>query len=265
VNKGDVVRKGQLLGVVGNSGRSPYPHLHFQLQSTPFVGSATLDYPVSYYIRSKENGYDLRSFDKPQLGDNVANIEQNDLLKKALHFIPGQKLEFVHSVNGGKKEVHWEIKTDAFNNSYIHCAKTNSFAYFYNNGVVHYFKNFVGDRKSLLFTFYLALFRVQTGYYQDLEIRDAVPVNQTFRGIRLLLQDFLAPFGFFLKSTYKIRYSYLDDELSPGRILLKSNVTNHSFLKAVGTCEFKITISRKGIERIESIDKNQTESVWQRV
>lgn len=265
VNKGDVVRKGQLLGIVGNSGRSPYPHLHFQLQATPFVGSATLDYPVSYYIRKKDNGFDLRSFDKPQLGDKVANIEQNILLKRALHFIPGQKLDFMHTVNGSKEEIHWEIKADAFNNSYIHCAKTNSFAYFYNNGVVHYFKNFVGDRKSLLFVFYLALFRVQTGYYKDLEIHDSVPVNQTFGRLRLFFQDFIAPFWFFLKSSYRMHYAYLDDELSPSRVLLKSQVTNRSMLNTTDHFSFAITISKKGIERVEAINNKKVESAWQRV
>ena len=55
VSKGDTIRKGQVLALVGNSGRSPYPHLHFQLQATPYVGSATLEYPIGYYILNKGN------------------------------------------------------------------------------------------------------------------------------------------------------------------------------------------------------------------
>ena len=46
VKAGDNVYCGQVIGRVGNSGRSPYPHLHFQLQSTQYIGSKTLKYPL---------------------------------------------------------------------------------------------------------------------------------------------------------------------------------------------------------------------------
>jgi murein DD-endopeptidase MepM/ murein hydrolase activator NlpD len=35
VRPGDVVRRGAVLGICGNSGRSSEPHLHFQLQDGP--------------------------------------------------------------------------------------------------------------------------------------------------------------------------------------------------------------------------------------
>ncbi|MCD4769193.1 MAG: urea transporter, partial [Bacteroidales bacterium] len=35
VKEGEKVREGDIIARCGNSGRSPYPHLHFQLQSTP--------------------------------------------------------------------------------------------------------------------------------------------------------------------------------------------------------------------------------------
>ncbi|MEY4579989.1 MAG: hypothetical protein RL701_4692, partial [Pseudomonadota bacterium] len=42
VYPGQYVRRGTVLGYLGNSGRSPRPHLHFQLQSALRLGSATL-------------------------------------------------------------------------------------------------------------------------------------------------------------------------------------------------------------------------------
>ncbi|MDO7876829.1 urea transporter [Hymenobacter sp. ASUV-10] len=47
---GDAVRRGDLVGYCGSSGRSPEPHLHFQVQATPFVGSRTLAYPLAYFL-----------------------------------------------------------------------------------------------------------------------------------------------------------------------------------------------------------------------
>lgn len=50
VKPGDAVRRGDIIGYCGSSGRSPEPHLHFQVQATPFVGSRTLAYPLAYFL-----------------------------------------------------------------------------------------------------------------------------------------------------------------------------------------------------------------------
>jgi urea transporter len=42
VYEGQSVRRGEVLGLCGSSGRSPRPHLHFQLQATPQLGAPTL-------------------------------------------------------------------------------------------------------------------------------------------------------------------------------------------------------------------------------
>ncbi|MFQ6677973.1 MAG: urea transporter [Fidelibacterota bacterium] len=39
---GQVVQRGDIIGYCGNSGRSPVPHIHFQLQNTPILGSSTI-------------------------------------------------------------------------------------------------------------------------------------------------------------------------------------------------------------------------------
>jgi len=260
VAKGDSIRKSQVLAVCGNSGRSPYPHVHFQIQATPFVGSETLDYPLSHYILKSGKEYKLQSFEKPNQANIISNIHNNELLKNALHFIPGQKLVFKHFENNKTEEINWEVKTDIYNNSYIHCTKTNSFAYFFNDGNIHYFKNFVGDRKSLLFNFYLAIFKLQTGFYKDMRIIDNVPVNQTFHGVLLILQDFLAPFHFFLKSKFSIQYGEFDDELSPSKIQLNSMVENYVFLKKLKTMDFSVDIDKKGIKKISFKENGQNKA-----
>ncbi len=265
VSRGDFVKKGQVLALVGNSGRSPFPHLHFQLQSTPYVGSATLDHPLGYYIQKNGKDYAFRYFEKPQLGDVVSNIQASDLLKNALHFIPGQQFEFEHEAGGKKEVLHWEVKTDAYNNAYFHCKRSNSIAYFHNDGNIHYFKNFVGSRRSLLFHFYLALFKVQTGLYRGLEMKDEIPVNQTFRGIRLVLQDFVAPFYFFLRSGYRVRYDETDSELSPSKAVLRAEIRNTSLLKTLSTQEFEVTIDRKGIASIRFTEKDRVHATCRRI
>ncbi|WP_216688208.1 urea transporter [Hymenobacter siberiensis] len=50
VKVGDYVRRGDIVGTCGSSGRSPEPHLHFQVQATPYLGSRTLAYPLAYFV-----------------------------------------------------------------------------------------------------------------------------------------------------------------------------------------------------------------------
>jgi murein DD-endopeptidase MepM/ murein hydrolase activator NlpD len=55
VEKGNFVKKGEKIALCGNSGRSPVPHIHFQVQATPYIGSATIDYPLGRYIVDRKN------------------------------------------------------------------------------------------------------------------------------------------------------------------------------------------------------------------
>lgn len=50
VREGDRVRAGQLLGFLGNSGRSPLPHLHMQMQLSPEIGAPTIPFRLHGYI-----------------------------------------------------------------------------------------------------------------------------------------------------------------------------------------------------------------------
>lgn len=52
VREGDRVRAGQLLGFLGNSGRSPLPHLHMQMQLLPEIGAPTIPFRLHGYVGS---------------------------------------------------------------------------------------------------------------------------------------------------------------------------------------------------------------------
>ena len=56
VQPGQAVRRGQVLAACGSSGRSPEPHLHFQLQAAPAVGAPTLPYPFEAFLAQSGPG-----------------------------------------------------------------------------------------------------------------------------------------------------------------------------------------------------------------
>ena len=53
-SKGAYVKRGDIVASCGNSGRSPEPHLHMQVQATPYIGSKTLNYPLAYFKTRKK-------------------------------------------------------------------------------------------------------------------------------------------------------------------------------------------------------------------
>ena len=251
VREGDTVKLGDRVGRCGNSGRSPYPHLHFQIQETPYIGSVTLEYPISYYIRNMHNSLSLQSFMYPQLNDQVSNIEQNDLLHNAFHFIPGKRYHFDVVRNMEKAESFWEVNTDPYNNSYIHCHQSGAMAYFKNDGNLMFFTHFSGDKRSLLYYFFLAAFQVQQGFYQGLTISDRYPLNLIFNQPLLGLQDIVAPFWKFLRSEYEFHYDWIDSDMSPSEIRLVSSARNIFSGRIIKQFDFIIHINEKGLSRFE--------------
>jgi len=206
VKQGETVRQGQKIGEAGNSGRSPWPHLHMQFQSTPYIGSKTLFYPLSYYILHQKNHELLQSYSSPLVNQVISSVELAPALVNAWKFIPGKQFNVSGTLNKTKFNQKWEIVTDAFNNSSILNHSDNSSAWFYNNGTQIYFTHFRGKKNSVLYYFYLAAFNVLLTHYREMEIVDEIPPDITFSGPLLWLQDFFSPFLIFLKTNYSLKY-----------------------------------------------------------
>ena len=259
VIEGQSVKYGAIIGKCGNSGRSPYPHLHFQLQSTPFIGSTTLEHPVASYILESETGQKLKLYSVPAEGDRVSNIQPEELLAGAFHFIPGQIIQWEDETS--ELVARWEVMTSVYNKQYLYCRKSGSIAWFENDGALFYFTHFDGDRNSLLYQFYRAVFTVQLSYSSSMEINDQFPVNKIFKPQELILQDFIAPFYIYKKASYGLKYVYIDNETFPSEIVLESWVKKSAFGKQVGDATYKIKVDSKGISEFKVNLKSKQFSV----
>jgi urea transporter len=240
VKDGDKVHSGQVIGKVGNSGRSPYPHLHFQIQATPYIGSKTIKYPLFAYL---ENGTGLKTFSYPENGVKIRAVEENSLLKKAFNLMPGTKMTWNVKSQGISEKVEWEVITDPYNKSYIYCNETKSLAYFQNDGIYFFFTHFDGDRKSLLYSFYLTAFRIPLVYIEKSVTSDSFPVNKLFRGWRLFLHDFTAPFFLYLKAGFEVSMKLSGSEFDADIIEYSSQISGSSFNKIVWRKNFKLIVN----------------------
>ncbi|NQU87118.1 MAG: urea transporter [Mariniphaga sp.] len=250
VKVGDIVKQGQVVGRCGNSGRSPYPHLHFQFQATPYIGSVTLDYPFGFFLLKEANKYSLKTFEFPIKKQIVANPLKNAILSKALHFIPGQRLTVDVEVESEKEKWQkqagtftWLVETDVFNTTYIRCEKDDGLAYLYNNGDLHYFTNFTGTKNSALYWFFMALFKVPLGFLPNSKITDSIQLNMMFGGVLKFFQDFIAPVFLFLKVDYDLSIKDSGDILSSGDINLSTLITKKIAGRKIKefNCEVNIT------------------------
>jgi urea transporter len=251
VKEGMRIKQGEIVGKCGNSGRSPYPHLHFQMQETPYIGSRTLNYPVSYYIGHSGKTFTLNNFAMPVEGMRISNIEVNEMIKIAFDFIPGRKMSFEVNTNGIESIERWEVFTDEYNNSYIKCIDSGAIAYFENDGNMLMFRHYEGKRNGLLYYFYLSAFKVQQGFYPSLEVRDNYPLNLITRGPILFLQDFIAPFYKFLGSSYKLKYKSIDSAVSPSKIEFESIAENSIAGRVFRTVSMQLLLGKSGITSLK--------------
>jgi urea transporter/murein DD-endopeptidase MepM/ murein hydrolase activator NlpD len=254
---GQYIYRGTYIGTCGNSGRSPEPHIHFQLQTIPIVGAKTLAYPFGYFIERIGTEKYLRISEVPSENSFISNVQLNQLLLVAYSFYPGQKIQLIN--NKTKEEINWEVLTDAYNRIYIYCKETESNAYFVCDGVMLYFTDFEGDKNSLLFKFYLGLYRQLMGYYENIMIEDKIPLIHFNNKLFLTLQDFLAPFYLFTRAEYNSTFIHTDNIYAPQYIQIKSNVTAKFMGSVIKQLDFEIHLKDSSIDKFFIHDKSDTE------
>lgn len=255
---GDYVKKGDLIANCGNSGRSPEPHIHFQLQSTAFVDSKTLKYPISYYIEKKATGYKFCSFEYPDERSIIAAVQTTPLLKNAFAFVPGEQLKFeVDNGSSDKEIIKWEVFTDAYNGTYLLCHNTGSTAYFINNETLHYFTEFYGDRNSLLYHFYLGARKILLGYYDEMEVGDVLPMSGFYSGITTFFQDFIAPFKIYLKAYYTSKFVSVDDVNYAKRIIIQSGIRVNAGSKVLKQANYEIVLENNRIKTFKVLQQGK--------
>ena len=262
VKEGEQVKKGTLLAQCGNSGRSPIPHVHFQVQTEPYIGAPTVEYPFSHIVHWAGGRNWLVTWDVPEKNDLVSNIERHKVLENAFHFVPGQTLLLnVREQGSPSRQEMLVVKVDSMNNQYLQCERTGAKAFFSDEDTVFYFTGYTGSRRSVLYYFFLAHFKVVKGFYRDMIIEDSLPVDLFHNRFLLFLQDLVAPFYIFIRSTFRLSYTHIQDQLSSPVITLNASCQTRTFQSASGKIEFETRIGEEGIRAFTVIRENHTMEV----
>jgi hypothetical protein len=249
VAKGDFVKRGDLLANCGNSGRSPEPHLHFQVQATPVLGSRTIDYPFAYYYKKDKTQRQLNQFSRPQEGALISAVTTSTLLKTAFDIIPATVLKYSYRNGQGIEKVEvWESYTDAYNFKYLYCKETESSAYYVNDGSMFYFTAFYGSKNSLLYFFYLSAYKVFLGDPESAEMIDGMPLNVIHnKKISVWFHDFIAPFYSYIRVWHSIKPEDTNNLLDAEMLTFKSKVQVSVFGRVRNESESTIIVKKNCI------------------
>lgn len=253
VHKGQYVEQGTQLANCGNSGRSPYPHLHFQFQTSSEIGAHTLSYPFAAYL-SKGEKLQFHSSDQPKQNDVVSNQIVDESLNRALHFIPGQSLKFKTSEND---LLSWEVKTDIFNQSYLQCEQANAKAWFGRKDDLFYFTRFEGNKNTILYDFYLGAYQIVTGNNPGLTIQEQLTLSEFPLVVPRILQDFIAPFYRFLNIRYEATQQKNKQSIGDTKISFQSRVDFMILDKCIASPQYIITFEGGEITHFEIVKENQ--------
>jgi urea transporter len=230
VKVGDYVKYGDIIGKCGNSGYSPEPHIHIQVQKYPYLGSETVPFVFVEYIK---DGI-LRFYSLPKKDENIKALDVDKSMKMRFNFILDDEFNYDVYRDGTKiGEYSFKVNMNERGEFYLFDGKNK--LYFYSVDKFFYFYDYSGGESFLKEIFKLAP-RVPFVNYK-LVFDDLLPIDVRYKGWKKILIEFLISFN----------YSFFNKKL----IYQKRNM---KLLSRFG--EVECSFYDKGFKRIQILDKN---------
>ncbi|MCD4795940.1 MAG: urea transporter [Candidatus Cloacimonetes bacterium] len=235
VKKGDYVKFGEVLGLCGNSGYSPQPHIHMQVQYLPKLGSET----VKFFLNNcKNNKMQCLEFKELRKNMKIEPVEKSRKKARILQFILDDEFSYAFYKNNKKiKDIKIKVCMDVDGSSFFNLDGTEDKLYFgiENNKFVLY--SFSGKKNSLLKNFFYAIPKMPLSDESGLMWEENLPDN-------LFISN--AGFQLFLKSfkhnakNVKGKYKILNDYEMEGIIEKEKIQTKLIFDKIKGFKEITV-------------------------
>ncbi len=193
VEEGQRVRAGQMIGYCGNSGRSPVPHLHVQMQQTPEVGAPTVPFRLRHYLQRNGKGTIYITAGVPQINACVEGTTFDDRVARCFTNI--QRGEYCYQVRQSGRVFEETVSCDI--NEYGNYVFESSRGSILSAVVVDnafYVTEFQGNTESMLHWARLGLGRVPFIDHFDTRWHESVDVWSMLRPAARCILDVAAPF-----------------------------------------------------------------------
>ncbi|MBL6989243.1 MAG: urea transporter [Bacteriovoracaceae bacterium] len=244
VKNGDYVKVGKVIGKCGNSGYSPEPHIHIQVQLSGFLGDQTI--PFNFIIHTKDSK--LIKYSTPAVNEQVEAVKISEHVKTQLSFTLNTKYNFNIFENGVKTdELYLDVRMERSSGSFYLSDGKNKL-YFHKEYPFFYFYDFKGKSFSYLRHFFAAMPSLPLFFIDKLSFEEYLPEKITYSKWQRPLVSVLSIFAYKLvqrKGQFKmgeIPYSISGDVPFDG-IMTKTKVvldnSNGPLLVEVGSVRFE--------------------------
>ncbi len=153
VQPGEIVKRGQVVGLCGNSGRSPYPHLHLQFQLSSLIGAASV--PFQFANLQLDNNSSSHFLSRGTI-DEGAIVENTLPLDNWREYFPcrlGDELHFSYCCGERERPESWKVGVDFYGNSFLVSAPEETRLYFRFDDGLFTVNKLTGSRKTGLYLF----------------------------------------------------------------------------------------------------------------
>ena len=220
VKAGDWVEAFQPIGLCGNSGYSPQPHIHMQYQSSTYLNSVT--FPFSF--TGIESNKEVFHHHLPDNGESIKPYYLNDFYFQVTNFVLDEILKFkVYDNDNFIENIEFKVKMGLDSTFYLE--RNNGRLYFGKSYSSFYFYHLEGDDKYLKLL-YQSMPSLPLSFVEGKTWSDVIP--------RKFLGDFkqraiLGLKAMFNYSTEKnAKYKYDSDITISGKI---SGYSNNDFVE----------------------------------
>jgi len=246
---GQRVARGFVLGACGNSGRSPFPHLHLQIQDTALAGSASRPFCLKHYIEPSSHGTLYHTSGVPVTGLRLQQATPNPTLGEILHgWLPGEYRYRITEEEGRVREETLLLDFDEAGRYRWRSHRTHARLIGFLSEGVFFTTEFQGDDRSLLAWFAAGLSRVPCILEPGIAWRDSVNAAPFFAGPGRWLRALVTPFV----GLQMLRFKYQRQEEGEGvfsiRATLESGGESANAPRSI-TCQLS---GRRGVARFEA-------------
>ncbi|NPA55430.1 MAG: peptidoglycan DD-metalloendopeptidase family protein [Epsilonproteobacteria bacterium] len=232
---GDYVKVYDVIAKCGNSGYSPQPHIHIQVQKFGVLGSETMEFVFDkYYMHDKLVFYGL-----PSQNELVRAVVFEKQMGMRFNFVLDEVYEYeVYHNQEYQQNISFRVQMNKKGEFYLSDGKNKLF--FYNDWEMFYFYEYVGAQSYLKELFKLA---AKIPFVTNAKYVDYLPVYLIKSKLESLIIGILASFN---ATLYKREYQY---QLSA--LKLKSvfgEVTFSFYNKGFETIQFGDTILKRVVK-----------------
>lgn len=198
------IAPGDIIAACGNSGRSPQPHLHIQIQESAELNAATRPFHFASVIETNNDRRAYALVSVPKAGEIIEMASSSPALQKMLHLPVGRQLQYQWQGDDKSERVTrtLTVKVNLEGEYRLHSDVGASVAFSEANGVLAFYDR-MGTKDEFLDAWLLCMgltpLSEQVNQWQDSPSHHLYPAN-LLQALQAVLQY---PLGCGLKSFYQ--------------------------------------------------------------